>query len=105
GGVRHRGSVASARPARPWEGRSGWPAKGLNFADANQPKGPFRHYIEAVITPTGPKLPARKGADLDQPWHAADPIPAPDAVHSDGDSAWAMWNEVSKQHEQKFAPT
>src|SRR6185369_10332892 len=43
--------------------------------------------------------------DLDQPWHAADPIPAPDAVHSDGDSAWAMWNEVSKQHEQKFAPT
>ena len=57
------------------------------------------------MTPSGPKLPARKGTDLEQPWHAADPIPAADAVHADGDSAWALWNEVSKQHEQKFAPT
>jgi hypothetical protein len=54
---------------------------------------------------TGPKLPARKSADLDQPWHVADPIPAADAVASDGDSAWALWNEVSQQHEQKFALT
>jgi hypothetical protein len=50
-----------------------------------------------------PKLPRRP--DLDQPWHVADPIPSPEAVDSDGDSVWALWHEVSKQHEAKFAPT
>jgi hypothetical protein len=58
-----------------------------------------------VMTPSVPKVPPRKGADLDQAWHAADPIPAAEAIASDGDSAWALWNEVSKQHEQRFAPT
>jgi hypothetical protein len=62
-------------------------------------------YIRQVMSPSVPKLPPRKGLDLDQPWHAADPIPAPEAVASDGESAWALWNEVSQQHEQKFAPT
>jgi hypothetical protein len=57
------------------------------------------------MTPSGPKSLPRKGVDLDQPWHAADPIPSADAVASDGDSAWALWHEVSHEHEQKFAPT
>ena len=57
------------------------------------------------MSPSAPKLPTRKATDLEQPWHAADPIPTADAVHSDGESAWALWNEVSRQHEQKFAPT
>lgn len=50
-------------------------------------------------------LPPRKGPDLDQPWHPGDAIPAPEAVHGDGESAWALWNEVAQQHEQRFAPT
>ena len=57
------------------------------------------------MSPSGPKLPKRKGVDLDQPWNAADPIPAAEAVHEDGDTAWAMFNELSRQHEAKFAPT
>ena len=55
--------------------------------------------------PPGSKLPPAKRTGLDLPWHAADPIPVPDAVHQDGDSAWAMWNEVRQQHEARFAPT
>ena len=54
---------------------------------------------------SGPKLPAHPGADLDQPWHVADPIPAAEAIASDGDSAWALWNQVAKEHEARFAPT
>ena len=53
---------------------------------------------------SGPKPPARK-TGLDQPWNAADPIPAPEAVHRDGESAWALWTEVNRQHEAGFAPT
>ena len=57
------------------------------------------------MSPPGPKLPPAKRDGLDQPWHAADPIPVPDAVHRDGESAWALWNEVSDKHEAGFAPT
>lgn len=46
-----------------------------------------------------------RGSDLDRPWEAGDSIPAPEAVHGDGDTAWALWNEVSNQHEQRFADT
>jgi hypothetical protein len=52
-----------------------------------------------------PKPPVRPGSDLDQPWHAADPIPVPEVVHSDGDTAWAMFNEVASREEARFAPT
>jgi hypothetical protein len=55
------------------------------------------------MTPS--KLPPRKSADLDQPWQAGDSIPAPEAVDSNGDSAWDLWNEVRQQHEARFAPT
>jgi hypothetical protein len=52
-----------------------------------------------------PKKPARNASSLDRPWEAGDSIPAPEAVHGDGDSAWALWNEVSQQHERRFADT
>jgi hypothetical protein len=49
--------------------------------------------------------PQKKKVDLDQPWQAGDSIPAPEAIHGDGDTAWALWHEANQQHEQKFAPT
>lgn len=52
-----------------------------------------------------PKKPAREASSLDRPWEAGDSIPAPEAIHGDGDSAWALWNEVSQQHERRFADT
>lgn len=52
-----------------------------------------------------PKSPARARPDLDRPWQPGDTIPAADAVHSDGDTAWALFNELSQQHEQRFADT
>lgn len=53
--------------------------------------------------PSSRKPGARK--DLDRPWEAGDSIPLPEAVHSDGDSAWALWNEVKNQQEGRFADT
>jgi hypothetical protein len=50
------------------------------------------------------KKPVR-GGDLDRPWEAGDSIPAPEAIHGDGESAWALWSQVSHQHEQRFADT
>ena len=43
--------------------------------------------------------------DLERPWVAGDPIPAPEAIFRDGDSGWALWNEISQQHERRFAKT
>lgn len=57
-----------------------------------------------MATPT-PKQPARARLDLDRPWEPGDTIPAADAVHSDGDTAWALFNELSQQQEQRFADT
>ena len=51
------------------------------------------------------KPPARPRLDLDRPWAPGDTIPAAEAVHSDGDSAWALFNELTQQHEQRFADT
>jgi hypothetical protein len=53
---------------------------------------------------TQPKKP-RRGGDLDRPWEAGDSIPAPEAIHADGESAWALWHQVANQHEQRFADT
>ena len=43
--------------------------------------------------------------DLDRPWEAGDSIPAPEALHQDSDTAWAMWNEAAKQQDRPFADT
>lgn len=43
--------------------------------------------------------------DLERPWLPGDSIPAPEAIHEDGDSGWALWNEISRQHERRFART
>lgn len=50
-----------------------------------------------------PKPASKQG--LDRPWEAGDSIPVPEAVHQDGDSAWALWHEVAQQHERRFADT
>ncbi|MDB5914864.1 MAG: hypothetical protein JWP22_3539, partial [Ramlibacter sp.] len=47
----------------------------------------------------------RKKDDLDRPWEVGDAIPAPEAIVKDGDSAWALFDELTRQHEQKFAET
>ncbi|HET8748531.1 MAG TPA: hypothetical protein VFM98_23250 [Ramlibacter sp.] len=57
------------------------------------------------MTRSGPKPPARPAGGLDQPWYAGDPIPVPEVVQSDGDTAWQMFNEIARQHDARFAPT
>jgi hypothetical protein len=57
------------------------------------------------MPPSAPKPPPARKPDLDQPWQPGDPLPVPEAVHSDGDTAWELWNEVAGQHDRRFAPT
>ena len=52
-----------------------------------------------------PKTPGRRSGDLDRPWEPGDSIPAPEATHSDGDSAWALFNELANQQDRRFADT
>jgi hypothetical protein len=42
---------------------------------------------------------------LDRPWEPGDPIPAPEAVHKDGESGWALWQEAAALQERRFAET
>jgi hypothetical protein len=63
----------------------------------------LRRYSGALMAL--PKKPAPPRADLNHPWEAGDSIPAPEALHRDGESAWALFNELSRQQEHKFAET
>jgi hypothetical protein len=42
---------------------------------------------------------------LERPWEPGDPIPAPEAVHKDGESGWALWQEAAALQERRFAET
>jgi hypothetical protein len=57
-----------------------------------------------MASPPPPKKPSRKD-ELDRPWIPGDSIPAPEAVHKDSESGWALWNEATQVHERKFMPT
>lgn len=46
-----------------------------------------------------------KKDELDRPWVPGDAIPVPEAVHKGADSGWALWDEISRQHEARFAET
>lgn len=60
--------------------------------------------LRSVMANPPSKKPPKRG-DLDRPWEAGDSIPAPEAIHGDGDTAWALWNEASSQQERRFADT
>src|SRR4051812_18457075 len=55
---------------------------------------------------TASKTPRRPtGTDLDAPYVAGDSIPAPEAVERSGESVWALWPEVTRQHNTHSAET
>ncbi|HEY8359173.1 MAG TPA: hypothetical protein VIL30_17115, partial [Ramlibacter sp.] len=42
---------------------------------------------------------------LDVPYSPGDTIPAPEAIEKDGESVWALFSEISHQHDNRFADT
>lgn len=42
---------------------------------------------------------------LDLPYLHGDVIPVPEAVEKSGDSAWALFSEITRQHDARFADT
>lgn len=78
----------------------------LNVPDAKQTLPPAWVRVHFVMaTPTLTNTPARARLDLDRPWQHGDTLPAPEAVHSDGDTAWALFNELACEQERRFADT
>lgn len=58
-----------------------------------------------MTTPNSkPVRPPKKG-DLDRPFVPGDSIPAPLVVEKSADSGWALWEEINKQQERRFADT
>jgi hypothetical protein len=57
-----------------------------------------------MATPVPNNKSKHSPADLDVPYTIGDKIPAPEAVEG-GESVWAIWSEVNKQHENRFADT
>lgn len=41
----------------------------------------------------------------DSGWALGDSMPLPEVVQKESDSAWELWNQVSEQHEARFANT
>ncbi len=54
--------------------------------------------------PGAKPAPYKKG-DLDRPFVPGDSIPAPLVVEKSADSGWALWEEINKQQERRFADT
>src|SRR6478609_7296025 len=44
-------------------------------------------------------------AGLDRPFVPGDSIPAPLVVEKSAESGWALWEEINKQQERRFADT
>ncbi len=55
--------------------------------------------------PPKPGHAKRPRTALDIPYEPGDLIPKPEVVEREGDSAWAMFNALSEQHDAKFADT
>lgn len=55
--------------------------------------------------PQSKNNPPRRPGDLDRPYEAGDSIPAPEALHRDGETGWALWQEAQQQVERRFADT
>jgi hypothetical protein len=53
-----------------------------------------------------PKTPRKPPAsELDLPYALGDKIPTGEAIEASGESVWALWSEISNQHEARFADT
>lgn len=77
----------------------------LTLLTAESPDARRGGKVPATMAVPPARKPAAPRPDLDRPWEAGDSIPLPEAVHRDGDSAWALWNEVAGEHERPFAET
>lgn len=52
-----------------------------------------------------PKNPRKPASELDVPYALGDKIPTGEAIERSGESVWALWSEISNQHEARFADT
>jgi hypothetical protein len=62
----------------------------------------MKNYLPTAIS--NPKR-TNRAPSLDLPHVLGDPVPVPDAIEDDSDTAWAMWSEAAAKHEARFADT
>ncbi|WP_427911508.1 hypothetical protein ACPWT1_12500 [Ramlibacter sp. MMS24-I3-19] len=58
-----------------------------------------------MSSPKQPPKPPPSGKRLDDPYVYGDTIPTADAQEKDTASAWALFNELTRKQENRFAPT
>lgn len=49
--------------------------------------------------------PSRPAPEFDLHAALGEKLPAPEVIEQNGESVWALWSEVNKQHENRFADT
>ena len=57
--------------------------------------------VKNVVEAVSEKAPGKPEADVVHPYAATDPIPVPEAVESDGDTAWALWENLTRPQEDE----
>ena len=55
--------------------------------------------VKKVTEAVSDIVPAKPEADVTHPYAATDPIPVPEAVESDSDTTWALWEDLTAQQE------
>jgi hypothetical protein len=68
--------------------------------------------VKKIFDEDARMAPGKPGTRADHPYAATDPIPVPDAVESDTDTTWALWEDLTTEKSGKkgeggtaFAPT
>jgi hypothetical protein len=65
--------------------------------------------VKKVIETSAEKTPAAPDPAAVHPYAATDPIPVPEALESDTDTAWALWEDLTRRQnsgpETSFANT
>ena len=65
--------------------------------------------IKKVVETVPENPPVKPGTDVAHPYAATDPIPVPEALESESDTTWALWQDLTalQENERKgtFADT
>jgi hypothetical protein len=55
------------------------------------------YMVKKAIDKGSKDAPAEPGAEVDHPYAATDPLPVPEAVESDTDTTWALWENLTTE--------
>jgi len=60
--------------------------------------------VKKVAEAFSEKAPAKPEADVAHPYATTDPIPVPEAVESNSDTTWALWEDLTASQDDERKP-